>query len=192
MNLQRLVSPIRLVHTYLTMLGFGLMCLFAVTGLLLNHRDGLGLDETKTTTAAGTLPAPLTKDASQDNIIKELRSQFGLTGKVDTFEVEDARIRVVFERPGAHSEVTIDRSDGNTEVNTESAGILGSLTDLHRGHGTSTSWTVAIDFTAIVLFISSVTGLVMGLSLSRHRGATLVLGSLGIAVCACLAWLASV
>ena len=192
MNLQRLVSPIRLVHTYLTMLGFGLMCLFAVTGLLLNHRDGLGLDETKTTTAAGTLPAPLTKDASQDNIIKELRSQFGLTGKVDTFEVEDARIRVVFERPGAHSEVTIDRSDGKTEVNTESAGILGSLTDLHRGHGTSTSWTVAIDFTAIVLFISSVTGLVMGLSLSRHRGATLVLGSLGIAVCACLAWLASV
>jgi len=191
-NLQRLVSPIRLVHTYLTMLGFGLMCLFAVTGLLLNHRDGLGLDETKTTTAAGTLPAPLTKDASQDNIIKELRSQFGLTGKVDTFEVEDARIRVVFERPGAHSEVTIDRSDGKTEVNTESAGILGSLTDLHRGHGTSTSWTVAIDFTAIVLFISSVTGLVMGLSLSRHRGATLVLGSLGIAVCACLAWLASV
>lgn len=192
MNLQRLVSPIRLVHTYLTMLGFGLMCLFAVTGLLLNHRDGLGLDETKTTTATGTLPAPLTKDASQENIIKELRSQFGLTGKVDTFEVEDARIRVVFERPGAHSEVTIDRSDGNTEVNTESAGILGSLTDLHRGHGTSTSWTVAIDFTAVVLFVSSITGLVMGLGLSRHRGAALILGSVGLVVCVCLAWLASV
>ena len=191
MNLQRLVSPIRWIHIYLTMLGFGVMCLFAITGFLLNHREGLGLDETKTTTATGTLPAPLAKEAAQAAVLQELRRQFGLTGKVDTFEVEDARIRVTLERPGAHSEVTIDRSDGKIEVNTESGGVLSFVTDLHRGHGTKTAWKVAIDITAAILLLSSLTGLLMGLSLSRRRAVALILASVGAVACAWLAWLAS-
>jgi uncharacterized protein len=190
-TLQRLISPIRWVHIYLTMLGFGLMCLFAVTGILLNHREGLGLDETKTTTATGTLPAALVKNASQPEVLQELRRQFGLAGKLDTFEVEDARIRIMFERPGGHSEVMIDRSDGRIEVTTESGGVLGFVTDLHRGHGASRVWKVAIDITAALLLVSSLTGLALGLSLSRRRGVALILASAGMVACAWLAWLAS-
>ncbi|HOW71041.1 MAG TPA: PepSY-associated TM helix domain-containing protein [Phycisphaerae bacterium] len=192
MNLQRLVSPIRWLHVYLTMLGFGLMCLFAVTGVLLNHRERLGLDETETTTAAGTLPADLAKDAPQAEILQELGRQLGLTGTVDTFEVDDARIRIVFERPGTHSEAMIDRSSGMIEVNAESAGLLGILADLHRGHGTNAAWSVAIDVAAVLLFLSSVTGMALGLSLARRRGVALVLASAGLVACACLAWLVSV
>ncbi|MBP7937111.1 MAG: PepSY-associated TM helix domain-containing protein [Phycisphaerae bacterium] len=192
MNLQRLISPIRWLHVYLTMLGFGLMCLFAVTGILLNHREQLGLDETETRTATGALPAELAKAAPQAEILQELRRQLGLTGTVDTFEVEDARIRIVFERPGTYSEATIDRSSGMIEVNTDSAGVLGIVADLHRGHGTSAAWRVAIDVAAVVLFLSSVTGMALGLSLARRRGIALVLASAGLVACACLAWLVSV
>lgn len=191
MNLQRLLSPIRWVHIHLTMLGFGIICLFAVTGLLLNHRENLGLDDTKTITATGKLPAPLTTDAPRAAIFQELHRQMGLTGKIDTFEADDRGIRIVLERPGSRSEVTIDHDDGQIEVNTESGAFLAILTDLHRGHGTGVAWTVVIDLAAALLLISSLTGLVMVLNLSRRRGMALAFGTAGVVACVGLAWLAS-
>ncbi len=38
---------LRLLHLYLSMLGFVLMAFFAVTGFMLNHQDYFGLDEVR-------------------------------------------------------------------------------------------------------------------------------------------------
>jgi hypothetical protein len=164
----------RTLHVYLTMLGLLLLLFFAVTGFMLNHSEWFGLDEVQTRTVEGNLPAALLSEPDKLMVVERLRSDFGATGALDSFEIDEDTLKVVFKGPGRQTEAMIRRADGQAAVVCEAHGVVGRLTDLHRGKAAGKAWGLIIDGTCVLLLIVSVTGLILWTSLRTRRRLGLV------------------
>ncbi len=157
----------RTIHIYLTMFAFLLMMFFAVTGLLLDHEDLLPGETTVETD--GMLPLPLLSGPDKLMVVETLRSHFGAIGAVSTFDVDDKALHVELKGPGRTSDAEIDRTTGKTHVTVTRRGILVRLDDLHRGKDTGLVWRIVLDVSAILLFLGSLSGIVMWIALPRRR-----------------------
>ena len=87
---------------------------------------------------------------------------------------------MTFAVPGARTVVTINRADGRAEVEKESRGFLGRLGDLHKGFDTGKVWYWTIDVAALLIVISSLTGIVTLLALRARRRTGFTVGALGV------------
>jgi hypothetical protein len=172
----------RTLHICLTMLGLLLLLFFAVTGFMLNHAEWFSLDQVHTRTVEGKLPTALLSEPDKLMVVERLRSDYGAAAALDSFEIDDDTLRVVFRGPGRQTEATIRRADGQTEVVCESHGVVGRLTDLHRGKAAGKAWGLIIDGTCVLLLIVSVTGLILWASLRTRRRLGLVALVLGVTV----------
>jgi hypothetical protein len=76
--------------------------------------------------------------------------------------------------------VTINRQDGRAEVEKENRGLLGRLGDLHKGFDSGTVWYWTIDVAALLIVVSSLTGIVTLLALRHRRRIGFTLGLLGV------------
>jgi hypothetical protein len=162
----------RMVHVYSTLFGLALVLFFAVTGFMLNHEDWFDLSEPRTRTETGALPTDVLQPVDKLAVAERLRKDFAASGEVDTFEEEEddsRRVRVVFKGPGRRVEALVQVEDGKTTVSYESRGLVGLLTDLHRGKSTGRAWGLVIDGVCVLLLVISATGLVLWSSL-RSRG----------------------
>src|SRR5262249_46235774 len=146
-----------------------LLLFFAATGFMLNHADWFGLEEVQTSTTTGELPTALLAEPDKLAVVERLRSQFGAVGAVDTFEIEEDSLRIVFRGPGRQSEAHVKRDSGEAEVVSESHGAVGRLTDLHKGKYAGAAWGAIIDGVSGLLLVVSMTGLALWLSLQRRR-----------------------
>jgi hypothetical protein len=99
-------------------------------------------------------------------VVELLRSQFGAVGAVDTFEIEEDSLRIVFRGPGRQGEAHVKRDTGEAEVVSESHGVVGRLTDLHKGKYAGAAWGAIIDGVSGLLLVVS---LALWLSLQRRR-----------------------
>ena len=172
----------RLLHIYLSMLGLLAILFFSITGIMLNHEEWFGFAEPRVSKHEGTLPAELLREPDKLGIVEKLRKDFGATGALDSFDVRDDEIALVFKSPGRRSEATITRADGHAEVSTETHGFAGRFVELHRGTEAGAAWRLVIDATAILLLLSSITGLVLWLLVPKWRP----LGIAALVVCAAL------
>lgn len=159
----------RTLHVYLTMFAFLLMMFFAVTGLLLNHEDWLGADTVRPVERTGDFPVALLAGPDKLMIVERLRAQYGAVGAVSTFDVDDASLRIEMKGPGRHTEAEIDRRTGKATISVEQRGLFLRLDDLHRGKDSGPVWRWVLDVSALLLFLGSVTGLVMWIGLPRRR-----------------------
>jgi hypothetical protein len=146
--------------------------------------------EGRTSTAEGNLPmALLAEPLDRPALVERLRADFGADGAVDAFEVdtEAQRIRIVFKSASRAVTVRIEADTGRAEAETETAhveaeteswGVLGRLTDLHRGNRGNAGpvWSFVIDTVSGLLLFVSLTGLLLWISLKRR----LVLGILAL------------
>lgn len=66
-----------LIHIYVSMIGFTLVLLFAVTGLTLNHQD-FGLSNREITMKTLSLPAEIMKQPKADAISRYLQDTLGV------------------------------------------------------------------------------------------------------------------
>src|SRR5262245_4669499 len=175
----------RTLHIYLTLFALLLLLFFAATGFMLNHVEWFDLKEARTRTVEGTLPVALLEPTDKLAVVERLRGEYGATGAVDSFEddAESPALRVVFKAPGRTTSATIERADGHAEVTYESWGLVGRLTDLHRGKGTGAGWGWVIDSTCVFLVITSASGLFLWFSLKRRRRTGIVALTLGFAGC---------
>jgi uncharacterized protein len=174
----------RVLHVYLTMFAFLLVLFFAITGFVLNHEDWFDFDEPTTTVSTASMPTGLLVDPDKLGVVEHLRKYQQVTGSVDAkdFEVEDDRVGVVFRGPGRLYTVKIGRTSGDAEIVLESRGLLGVLTDLHRGKATGAAWGVIIDGVSVVLLIISATGLILWSSLRGRAQHGLAVMAIGLAV----------
>ena len=168
MRFNKVVAFSRTVHIYLTMFAFLLMMFFAVTGVLLDHEDWLS-GATRSTETKGTLPAPLLAGPDKLMVVEALRSKFGAIGAVSTFDTDESTLHVELKGPGRHTEAEIDRKTGEVVVKIERRGFLVRLDDLHRGKDTGTAWRIVLDASAVLLFVGSLTGILMWFALPRRR-----------------------
>jgi hypothetical protein len=170
----------RLLHIYLSMLGLLAVVFFSITGIMLNHEEWFGFAEPRVKKNEGTVPVALLAAPDKLGIVEKLRKDFGATGALDSFDVRDDELRLDFKSPGRHTEATITRADGHAEVSIETHGFAGRLTDLHKGTEAGPAWRLVIDATAILLLLSSLTGLVLWLLVPKWRP----LGIVALVVCA--------
>ncbi|MDB4877950.1 MAG: PepSY-associated helix protein [Gemmatimonadetes bacterium] len=181
MPFARVVSLARTLHIYLTMFAFVMMMFFAVTGVLLNHEDSF-MAESQSTETRGVLPAALLAGPDKLMIVERLRAGFGAVGAVTTFDVDSAAMHVELKGPGRQTDAEIDRRTGAVVVTIERKGLVVRLDDLHRGKDGGRVWSAVIDLSAILLFLGSLSGILMWWALPRRRklGLVALVGSIAI------------
>jgi hypothetical protein len=168
-----------LLHIYVSMAGFTLVLLFAVTGFTLNHQD-FGWGDPTNTLSKIDLPMELVAHPDQKAIANQLRGALGLRSEVTDYHEDAEQIQVTFAVPGRRTIATINRADGKVDIESETRGLLGKLDDLHKGFDSGPVWYWLIDITAILLTISSLTGMVTLLSLRARRRSGFVIGGLAV------------
>jgi hypothetical protein len=160
-----LIKTARTLHIYITLCGLLLILFFAATGFILNHDDWFQLGEPTKSSYQAQVPTRFLTGPDKLAVVEHLRNQCGVTGAVDAFEIEDEACKVIFKSPGRQIEAAVKRPSGETEILVESRGLLGRLTDLHRGKESGPAWSLVIDGTSVLLLIISCTGLVLWYSL---------------------------
>lgn len=160
----------RVFHIYFMMLGLALMTFFAVTGFMLNHDEWFEGGRPVTRTATGQFPRallhpPLDKLA----IAEKLRADFHITGMVVEFTAEPDEVHVTYKGPGRRTDAALNPGSGAVELTFESRGIIGRLTDLHKGADSGTAWKRVIDAVAIFVALGVLTGLILWWRLPKRR-----------------------
>lgn len=185
---QRLLGLIRTVHIYLSVGALGLLLFFGVTGLMLNHGERLGLEEGWVSERSVSVSAEALAGEDRLRMVEALRAAVGEVGAMDSIDVDEQEMRVVFRKPGVRTEAVVQRASGEALVMIESRGVMGLMSDLHRGKAAGRWWLV-IDAGAVSLVVVSVTGVVLLLSLPKRRGAGVLLLVLGSVACLVGFWL---
>ena len=167
------------IHIYVSMAGFTLALLFGATGLALNHQD-FGLSHPRIEASTFTLDRHLIDNPDQAALEQHLRQQLGIRSPATDYHDDPVQIQMTFAAPGVRTLVTINRANGTAEVEKESRGFLGRLGDLHKGFDTGKVWYWTIDVAALLIVISSLTGIVTLLALRARRRTGFAVGALGV------------
>ena len=167
-----------LAHIYISMAGFTLALLFGVTGLTLNHQN-FGFSEPRIARSEIIVDQNL-DNPDQAALEQCVRQKLGLRSPATDYHDDPDQIQVTFAVPGARTVVTINRVDGRGQVERESRGFFGKLGDLHKGFDTGSAWYWTIDVAAVLLVISSLTGMVTLVALRARRRTGFTICVLGI------------
>ncbi len=190
----------RWLHIYLSLVSFGSILFFSITGLTLNHPDWF-FDES-TTTAEGTVdvawlhgtqPAPEGWDETDYShqidklsVVELLRDRHRLAGRVTEFLAFQDECEVTFQGPGYAATARIARPDGQYTLTITSNDLVSVMNDLHKGRHTGGVWSLLIDVSAVLSSLVAISGLVLVFYLKLNRGRRLILTGLGIVL---LVWL---
>src|SRR5215813_3728980 len=168
-----------LTHIYISMAGLTLAVMFGVTGFALNHQD-FGFSSPRITTSEVMLDKGLIAHADQATIEHHLREKVGIESLSTDYHDDADQIQVTYAIPGGRTLVTINRKDGTAQVERESRGLLGKLGDLHKGFDTGRVWYWTIDAAALLIVVSSMTGIVTLMALRHRRRVGFTVGALGV------------
>lgn len=179
----------RWLHLYLSMVSFGAVLFFAVTGLTLNHAEWFA-GQVRETQFKGSMPVGWLKGATPDEtaIVAKLRAEHGIKGAVSDFRAEEGQISLSFKGPGYAADAFIDREKGTYDLTETRNGFVAVMNDLHKGRDTGHGWSVLIDVSAVLLTLVSLTGLLLLFFVYKRRTSGLILMAAGGVVC-WLVWL---
>jgi len=110
----------------------------------------------------------------------KIENALGVRSPSTDYHDDTHQIQMTFAAPGNRTTVTINREDGQGEVETESRGFMGRLGDLHKGFDTGPVWYWTIDLAASLIVVSSFTGIVTLIALRARRRTGFTVGMLGI------------
>ncbi|QDV35263.1 hypothetical protein ElP_31660 [Tautonia plasticadhaerens] len=183
----------RWLHIYLSMFGLAAVLFFSVTGLTLNHPDWFFANVESIDEAEGRIPAPwmhldVPEGAEEEDrvdrlrVVEHLRAEHGVRGSLVEFYVDEYECFVTFKGAGYAADAQIDRETGDYLLTQTSLGPVAVLNDLHKGRDTGPAWSAAIDASAAVLTIISLSGLILLFYLKLRRNPGLVVATVGAAV----------
>jgi hypothetical protein len=181
------VTWARWLHIYLSMMSFGILLFFAVTGLTVNHPEWFASQQ-RTVQYQGQVPISWVrpaggKELDKLQVVEQLRRQHGIRSELSDFRVDDAQCSVSFKGPGYTADTFIDRDTGKYEVTETRMGWGAVINDLHKGRDTGKGWKALIDASAVLMTLVSVTGLALIFFLAKRRMSGLVSLGAGAAVC---------
>lgn len=197
---------VRWVHLYLSMVGFAALFFFSVTGLTLNHPTWLGASEEHMETVEGEINSEwlgyqeladaIDAEEAPDveagvdrlEIAEWLREQHQLRGKVSDFRIDEYECSLSFVGPAYSADVVIDRETAHYDVTIVSHGFVALINDLHKGRDSGAAWSWVIDVTAVLLVISSLTGVWLLLYIKRKRASGLWTGVIGTLLLFAVYW----
>ena len=190
---RKCASLFRWLHIYVSMVSFGIVFFFAVTGLTLNHAEWFFGGEPRIAKQRGKVDtkwvAPGDAGAvAKLEIVEHLRRTHGVKGFVGEFRIEDAQCAVSFKGPGYSADAIIDRATGSYELVEARMGFIAVINDLHKARDTGRGWSLVVDLSAVLMILVSLTGLVLIYFVKRR----FVSGVMVLVAGAVLSWLAYV
>jgi uncharacterized protein len=185
---RRLIIGSRWLHIYLSMVCFAVVLFFAVTGLTLNHPDWFAGQERAVQKGGALDPKWLKPKVNGPLIIQALRGRGGIKGSPSEITADDSQVTLSFKGPGYSADVFIDRDTGKFTLTETRMGVAAVLNDLHKGRDSGKIWGWLIDFSAVMLALISLTGLVILFFLAKRRVSGLAALAVGAVVC-CLLFL---
>ena len=193
----KLAALIRWLHIYLSMLGLGAILFFSVTGITLNHPDWFPSGPERSSESRGRMrpewlkaepPAENPRDREEGAashmvdklaIVEYLRSAHGIRGALSEFNIDEQECVVSFKGPGYSADTFIERDSGDYRITETQHSLISILNDLHKGRDTGSAWSWVIDISAVMLTISSLSGMILLLYIKRRRRLGLLTGILG-------------
>lgn len=190
---------IRWVHIYLSLFGFAVILFFSVTGITLNHPTWFGGEAERTEQLTGEMQTawladpmastrPVEETPSEFEIkdklavVEFLRQKHKLSGAVSEFRIDETECIVAFKGPGFSADAFIARDSGKYELSVARMGMVALVNDLHKGRDSGTAWSWLIDVSAVLMAISSVTGLLLICFIRRKRFTGLVVAFAGFLI----------
>ncbi len=165
------------------MVGFLAILFFSVTGITLNHPTWFGGEEGASSTEKGRLPTEWVSNdlprLDQLKIAEKLRADHRLRGMVKEFRQDEEECVLAFKGPGYSADVFVSRKDGSYEISLVQHGLIGRWNDLHKGRDSGWFWSIVIDLSALLMIVSSLTGLAMLFFLKRKLRSGLVSAFVG-------------
>ena len=174
-------GALRWLHIYLSMLGFGAILFFAVTGITLNHPTWLGGSEQHVEDFSGEFSVEwLQNDPDDLEVAETLRERDRLKGRVKEFESDEYEYMLVYKSPGYAADVFIDRETGKYRLTVTSSNLVAVMNDLHKGRDSGPVWNVlVIDGSAVLMLLFSLSGFALLLYIKRHRRTGLITAVVG-------------
>ena len=186
---KRLAVASRWLHIYLSMVCFGIVLFFSVTGLTLNHADWFAKQQ-RTVQHKGAMDVKWLKPTVDKlQVVEHLRSANGIKGALAEFREDDSQFTASFKGPGYSADAFIDRDTGKYDLTETRMGAAAVLNDLHKGRDSGKSWGWVIDVSATLLVLISFSGLVILFFLAKRRVSGLVALAAGIAICWLVYWI---
>lgn len=182
----------RWLHIYLSMVSFGILLFFAVTGITLNHQDWFS-GQVRTTQYRGQTQLKWVKTADAKDVAKleiaeYLRRTHNIRSALSDFRIDDSQCTVSFKGPGYSADAFIERETGRYELTETRQGFVAVVNDLHKGRDSGAAWAVIIDVSAALMVLVSLTGLVLIFFLQKRRLSGLIAIGIGAVIC-CLVYL---
>jgi len=186
----RVLSWLRVAHTWIGLWGAALGFMFGVTGFLMNHRAVLKIpvEKAETTRMQVGIPASFNEPGE---LTLWLRGRFALPDARAAIRIQPAaQIRFLgreFTQPAVWS-VSLGTprfsvsarhlpGSGFVELETQDATAWGVLMRLHTGSGASTAWILIVDTIAGALMLLTLSGVLLWtrLRLPRLAGAAVLI-----------------
>ena len=184
---QRVAKTARWLHIYLSMVSFGVVLFFSITGLTLNHPAWFA-NAVRTRELRGSIKPFMVQgindsEAAKATLVQTIRAEQHLHGAVDELRIEDTQVSFLFRAPGYSADAILDRQSGSYTVTEVRNGFVAVINDLHKGRDSGKGWSILIDVSAIFLTFVSFTGLVILWFVYKRRASGLIVGVLGVVVC---------
>jgi hypothetical protein len=182
----------RWLHIYLSMFGLAAVLFFSVTGITLNHPDWVFGQVERTRAAEGEVDVKwIGRELGDSNnfaqvkkleVVEHLRKTHMIRGALAEFRVDDNECMVSFKGPGYSADAFIDRESGHYSLTELDHGLIALINDLHKGRDTGAVWSAVIDFSAGLMTLISLSGLVLLFYLKLKRVTGVVVALAGTAI----------
>ncbi len=149
----------RLVHRYLSFFFAGMIMIYAVSGLVMNHRNVINpyyyVSEQQFEVSN---PAQFTKQNVTVDAIKQVLEPLGAADEYTHHYFRKDNVLKVFLKGGSSVHINTSNGDAYYECLTKKV-VLGSMTKLH--YNPSSWWSVFSDVFAVALLLIVITGFTM-------------------------------
>lgn len=177
----------RLIHGWLSAFAFLILCLFSVTGLLLNHPDwplAKAPDpiETKFTLTQADLERLANADEPERDLVDITAQRVELRGAISGGNDVSNEIFVRMQGVRGLSDIRANLVTGDVAVIVEPAPVVAILNELHRGERAGGTWRLLIDAVAVLLIVLSIVGYLIFLSLRFRLRTALALTGASVVV----------
>lgn len=167
------------------------MCLFALTGITLNHAADIPAN--RVVNAVETEASQEVVDAFRALAPDEITIPQQLVAHMASMhdvaiprslqgEWDGVEFYAAWPGPGADSWVALDVELGIITYENVDRGWIAYFNDLHKGRNTATAWRWFIDAFALACVVFSVTGLLLLMRHSAHRASTWPITALGVLI----------
>ena len=146
----------RNLHRDLGYFYIGLIVSFALSGILMNHRESWHPEKYTVETKAITVKLPVKEEEITEKYAEELGKQLGIDDKFRRHRVKDGEFKISFEK----NDVEIDLKTGKGEIVTfNKTPFISQTMKLHKN--TSNWWIYYGDIFGLSLIIIAITGTIM-------------------------------